>query len=167
VILVSHDRRFLETVTTRTLSFTPLGVDTYEGGFKDYVDALERQRRAEAELKPREAKRSSVAPKAAPAKTAPKPAAADEREAKKRDHRDLERKRKRVSDLERQISDLEATLASFREELKTAGGNWERLHELALKDREYSELLERAMKEWVTLSDELSKLSSAGTGAQK
>jgi ATP-binding cassette subfamily F protein 3 len=165
VILVSHDRRFLETVTTRTLSFTPHGVDTYDGGFKDYVEALDRQRRAESELKQREAARTSTTPKAAP-KVAPKPVA-DEREAKKRDHRDLERKRKRVTELERQISDLEATLASFREELKTAGGNWERLHELALKDREYSELLERAMKEWVTLSDELSKLSSAGTGAQK
>jgi ATP-binding cassette subfamily F protein 3 len=166
VILVSHDRRFLETVTTRTLSFTPHGVDTYEGGFKDYVEALDRQRRAEVEHKQREAGRSAPAPKAA-AKAPVKPAS-DDREAKKRDHRDLERKRKRVSELERQISDLEATLAGFREELKTAGaGNWERLHELALKDREYSELLERAMKEWVTLSDELSKLASAGTGAQK
>jgi len=179
VILVSHDRRFLETVTTRTLSFTPHGVDTYEGGFKDYVEALDRQRRASAELKQREAskapapKASAAPPKtsAAPPKGSAQPSnkpAADDREAKKRDHRELERKRKRVSELERQISDLEATLASFREELKTAGaGNWERLHELALKDREYSELLERAMKEWVTLSDELSKQSSVGTGAQK
>jgi hypothetical protein len=41
------------------------------------------------------------------------------------------------------------------------------LHDLALKDREYSELLERAMKEWVTLSDELAKLSSTETGARQ
>ena len=73
-----------------------------------------------------------------------------------------------MAELEKQISDLEATLASFRAELKGCeGGNWERLHDLALKDREYSELLERAMKEWVTLSDELAKVASSETGAHK
>jgi hypothetical protein len=73
-----------------------------------------------------------------------------------------------VGELEKQVADLEATLASFREELKnTDGDKWQRLHDLALKDREYSELLERAMKEWVTLSDELAKLSSTETGARQ
>jgi ATP-binding cassette subfamily F protein 3 len=166
VILVSHDRRFLETVTTRTLSFTPQGVDTFEGGFKDYGEALERKRRADAEAGERGARRSAAPPKAAE-KPAPKPPA-DDREAKKRDVREVEKKRKRVLELEKQISNLEATLEGFRAELKAAdGGSWERLHELALKDREYTELLERAMKEWVTLSDELTKLASAATGARQ
>ncbi|HYP90035.1 MAG TPA: ATP-binding cassette domain-containing protein, partial [Polyangiaceae bacterium] len=170
VILVSHDRRFLETVTTRTLSFTPHGIDTFEGGFKDYGEALERKRRADAETKERGAGRTSVAPKAAakPVTSTPPKPAADDRDAKKRDHREVEKKRKRVTELEKQISDLEATLESFRNELKAAdSGNWERLHELALKDREYSELLERAMKEWVTLSEEVSRLSSPGAGAPR
>jgi ATP-binding cassette, subfamily F, member 3 len=167
VILVSHDRRFLETVTTRTLSFTPHGVDTFEGGFKDYGDALERKRRADAEADQRNARRP-----AAPAKTATKPPPAkplvDDRDAKKGAHRDVEKKRKRVVELEKQISGLESTLEGFRAELKTAeGGNWERLHELALKDREYNDLLERAMKEWVTLSEELAKLANVEAGARK
>ena len=73
-----------------------------------------------------------------------------------------------MAELEKQIADLEGTLESFREELKsTDGGNWERLHELAHKDREYSELLERAMKEWVTLSDEVAKLSGSENGARQ
>jgi ATP-binding cassette, subfamily F, member 3 len=170
VILVSHDRRFLETVTTRTLSFTPDGVDIYEGGFKDYTDALERKRRADADAKDRSA-RQSPPPKAA-VKPQPRPEerkpTGDDREARKAAVRDLEKKKKRVVELERQISELEATLESFRTELKGAnGGNWERLHELAVKDREYSELLERAMKEWVTLSDELSKLGASEAGANK
>ena len=166
VILVSHDRRFLETVTTRTLSFTPHGVDTFEGGFKDYGEALERKRRADAEAGERAARRSAAPVKAAE-RPAPKPPA-DDREAKKRDNRELEKKRKRVQELEKQISNLEATLEGFRTELKTAdGGNWEQLHQLAVKDREYTELLDRAMKEWVTLSEELSKLGSAGPGARQ
>jgi len=170
VILVSHDRRFLETVTTRTLSFTPDGVDMYEGGFKDYGDALERKRKADGDAKERAA-RGSTPPKAtrpapeAPPKAAPRP---DERDARKTNSRELEKKKKRVGELERQIADLEATLSGFREELKnTDGGKWERLHDLARKDREYTELLERAMKEWVTLSDDLAKLSSAETGVRQ
>jgi ATP-binding cassette, subfamily F, member 3 len=176
VILVSHDRRFLETVTTRTLSFTPDGVDTYEGGFKDYGDALERKRKADAEGKERAGRassppktaRQSAAPQAAP-KPAPKPAPAPvDRDTRKTNSRELEKKKKRVGELEKQIADLESTLEGFREELKnTDGEKWERLHDLALKDREYSELLERAMKEWVTLSDDLAKLSSAETGVRQ
>jgi ATP-binding cassette subfamily F protein 3 len=171
VILVSHDRRFLETVTTRTLSFTPEGVDTYEGGFKDYGDALERKRQAAAAAKPRPAAKQSAPPpkpavKAAPA-PAPKPPGG-ERDARKAASRDVEKKRKRVGELEKQIADLESTLESFRAELKsTDGGNWERLHDLAVKDREYSDLLERAMKEWVTLSEELAKAGATESGARQ
>lgn len=173
VILVSHDRRFLETVTTRTLSFTPDGVDMYEGGFKDYGDALERKRKADAEVDARQQKaRTSPPPKPAKAAQAPapsaKPAPRDDRDSRKSTSRDAEKKKKRVAELEKQITDLEGTLESFREELKsTDGGNWERLHELAHKDREYSELLERAMKEWVTLSDEVAKLSGSENGARQ
>ncbi len=169
VILVSHDRRFLETVTTRTLSFTPDGVDIYEGGFKDYGDALERKRKADDELRERGAARASkpAPPKAQP-KPAPAPAPGDSRESRKAASRDRERKQRRVQELEKQIAELEATLDAFRQELKASdGANWERLHDLAVKDREYSELLERAMKEWVTLSEELSKLADAETGARQ
>jgi ATP-binding cassette, subfamily F, member 3 len=48
VVLISHDRRFLETVTTRTASFGPNGIDLYDGGFKDYADAKARKLAAEA-----------------------------------------------------------------------------------------------------------------------
>jgi ATP-binding cassette subfamily F protein 3 len=165
VLLVSHDRRFLETVTTRTLCFTPNGVDIYEGGFKDYQDALERKRKADAAAAPRTAARQPAARQ--PSKPAPanKPGLPDH-QARRTAARELERKRRRLQELEKQVSDLEGTLASFREELKAAGaGNWERLHELALKDREYSELLDKAMKEWDTLSDELAR-AEPEAGAQ-
>jgi ATP-binding cassette subfamily F protein 3 len=172
VILVSHDRRFLETVTTRTLSFTPEGVDTYEGGFKDYRDALERKRQADAAAKPRVTGKQSAPSKPAtkplPSPVPPSPKPGGERDARKAASRDVEKKRKRVAELEKQIANLEATLESFRGELKSSdGGNWERLHELALKDREYSELLERAMKEWVTLSEELAQAGGPESGARQ
>jgi ATP-binding cassette, subfamily F, member 3 len=50
VVLISHDRRFLETVTTRTASFGPGGIDLYDGGFKDYAEAKLRKAAAEQAL---------------------------------------------------------------------------------------------------------------------
>jgi len=172
VILVSHDRRFLETVTTRTLAFTPDGIDTYEGGFKDYGDALERKRKADDDGQKR-AQRNSAPPKPARdlATRGPSPAPAAKpagRDVRKATSRDVEKKKKRVAELEKQVSDLESTLASFRDELKSQDhSNWQRVHELALQDRQYSELLERAMKEWVTLSEEVAQLSGAEAGDRK
>jgi len=55
VVLISHDRRFLETVTTRTASFGPNGIDLYDGGFKDYADAKARKLAAEREIAARAA----------------------------------------------------------------------------------------------------------------
>ncbi|HKY38767.1 MAG TPA: ATP-binding cassette domain-containing protein [Polyangiaceae bacterium] len=172
VLLVSHDRRFLETVTTRTLNLTPGAVDLYEGGFKDYGDALERKRRADSAAREREAAKTSAGKAAAaraPTKPAPEPKAGpQEHQARRAASRELQRKRRRVQELEKQIAELEATLQSFKEELKASdGSNWERLHDLALKDREYSELLDRAMKEWVSLSEELSSLAEPETGARQ
>ncbi|WP_437809051.1 ABC-F family ATP-binding cassette domain-containing protein [Sorangium sp. So ce1078] len=42
VVLVSHDRRFLEQVTTRIVAVREGRVDIYPGGFRDYRDNLEK-----------------------------------------------------------------------------------------------------------------------------
>ncbi len=63
VVLISHDRRFLETVTTRTASFGAHGIDLYDGGFKDYVEAKARASAAE------QARRSPQLAEAAPNKS--------------------------------------------------------------------------------------------------
>ncbi|AUX25347.1 ABC transporter [Sorangium cellulosum] len=42
VVLVSHDRRFLEGVTTRVVAVRDGQVDVYPGGFRDYRDHLEK-----------------------------------------------------------------------------------------------------------------------------
>jgi ATP-binding cassette subfamily F protein 3 len=177
VLLVSHDRRFLENVTTRTLCFSEQGVDLYEGGFADYCDALERKRKAESAAEERATARTSQRGRARADAELVKPPRAttteakvgpQEHQARRAASREVERKRRRVQELEKQIAELEATLQAFKEELKTLdGSNWERLHELALKDREYSELLERAMKDWVSLSDELAELDVPETGARQ
>ena len=60
VILVSHDRRFLETVTTRTISVRDGVCDIYPGGFSDFVGGFAAQGGG-----PRRSRRAaSCAPKA-------------------------------------------------------------------------------------------------------
>jgi len=61
VVLISHDRRFLETVTTRTASFGPDGIDLYDGGFKDYAEAKLRKAAAEQALAAEAAARAGSA----------------------------------------------------------------------------------------------------------
>ncbi|WP_437479740.1 ABC-F family ATP-binding cassette domain-containing protein [Sorangium sp. So ce1014] len=58
VLLVSHDRRFLEQVTTRTVAVREGRVDIYPGGFRDYRDNLEK---LAAEAAAREAEERAAA----------------------------------------------------------------------------------------------------------
>jgi ATP-binding cassette subfamily F protein 3 len=152
VILVSHDRRFLETVTTRTLAFLPDRVDIYEGGFKDYGDALERIRRAHSVPPPRKDVRQQ-----------PAPASGDDAgRARRSAGRDLARKQKRVQELERAIATSEAEVKNHREGLKAADASWEKLDELARKERELTRRLELLTAEWVKLSEELEPSGGSG-----
>jgi len=176
VILVSHDRRFLETVSTRTVSFHDGKVDVYEGGYKDYCEALERVRRAETRVErpanrshrerdrghadppsPRaEAKAHKPAP---PARSPVAPqAGADVHRARRDQARDVERKTKQLGLLERRVAELEADVAQYKKLLVEAtSSDWEQLHEWAKKERELSSELEKVLQAWVSLTEELAQ----------
>jgi ATP-binding cassette subfamily F protein 3 len=169
VLFVSHDRRFLENVSTRTLCFTDHGLDLYEGGFKDYEEALERVRKAneresrEARERKPEKRAPEPKPKPKPAEP-PAPAGADAYRARREQARDLERKTKQVAQLERRVAELEADVAHYKKLLVQAtGSDWEKLHEWAKKERELSQELEKVMHAWVSLSEEVAK---AGAGSE-
>jgi ATP-binding cassette subfamily F protein 3 len=170
VILVSHDRRFLETVSTRTVSFQDGKVDVYEGGYKDYCETLERVRTAaaraarppERERKARERPRAEPPPQvdkpkpAASAPPAPDAAGADAHRARREQARDLERKTRQVGQLERRVAELEADVAHYKKLLlEASSSDWEQLHEWAKKERELASELEKVFHAWVSLSDEL------------
>ncbi|HTA92552.1 MAG TPA: ABC-F family ATP-binding cassette domain-containing protein [Polyangiaceae bacterium] len=167
VLLISHDRRFLETVTTRTASFGPDGIDLYDGGFKDYAEARLRKQAAELELEAARARKQergqgkgqTQKPRAQPAKAERGNAG----NARKDDVRELSRKRKRVQELELAIQKGEEQLESHRKALREAGsGNWAELHELANKERSLASEMERMMSEWATLSEALAQADSRG-----
>jgi ATP-binding cassette, subfamily F, member 3 len=179
VILVSHDRRFLEGVVTRVVHVRDGEVDCYPGGFRDYEDTLAKKRAAAeaaaaAAKEARETKRPPAQPSEPPARTrqvkrsastrperaAPAEMDAEQKrrafEADKAAQRALERKRKRVKELEIEIAKGEADLGRRREELKQdPGGDWAKLAELAKQEQALAKRVEAAMSEWMTLSEEL------------
>jgi ATP-binding cassette subfamily F protein 3 len=193
VLLVSHDRRFLEGVTTRVIHVRDGNVDIYPGGFRDYEDTLARRAAAaEAEARAikdaareaREPKQRAAAPPPAPpatgaepespgrtrqvkrsASTRPQagPPAEQDAEARKRAFeaekqaaRALERKKKRVKELETEIASGEAELEKRRDELKQdPGGNWAKLADLAKQEQALAKRVDAAVAEWMALSEEL------------
>jgi ATP-binding cassette subfamily F protein 3 len=164
VILVSHDRRFLENVTTRTLSFTSEKVDLYEGGFRDYEEALERIRRAESESERPARRREQKAKERLPEPRQPAtPAGVNAHKARRDQARDVERKRRQVVELERRSAELESDVEHYKKLLREASGsNWEELHEWARKERELSGELEKVLAAWMSLSEELGVASREG-----
>jgi ATP-binding cassette subfamily F protein 3 len=169
VVFVSHDRRFLENVSTRTLAFTKGGLDLFEGGFKDYGDALERARVAREtdrqplrgtrrkEASPREVGRPAGADaKKKVREAAPEQAGADAHRTRREKMRDIERKTKEVALLEARSVELEAEVARYKKLLVEAtGSDWEKLHEWAKKERELSHELSKVLEAWLSLSEEL------------
>jgi ATP-binding cassette subfamily F protein 3 len=165
VVLISHDRRFLETVTTRTASFGPEGIDLYDGGFKDYAEAKLRKQAALAEQEAARARSSKEAPKGkAKNQGQPKTEAAErspvsaDRGKHKDGARELAKRQKRVQELELAIQNGERQLESIRTSLRDAsGGNWSELHEWANKERTLASEMDRMLTEWATLSEAIAQ----------
>jgi ATP-binding cassette, subfamily F, member 3 len=186
VVLVSHDRRFLEGVTTRTIQVRDGVVDIYPGGFRDYEQARERNAKRAAEEAEaarevttrrkgdknsngeasrdegvkgaRNVKRSSsTRPEAKDAASDDPVARRRAFEAEKAATRALERKKKRVKELEAEIASGEAELARMREALKQdPGGDWAKLATMAKEEQALAKRVDTAMAEWMALSEELS-----------
>ena len=151
VVLISHDRRFLETVTTRTVALGDDEILVYEGGFKDYCDAVERRRRAAAE---------STRPRPAEAKPKPKARSEkppDDHRNRQTQARELERRRKRVAELETAIAARESEVGEYRNQLKDPNLPWERLHGIAEQERSVTRILEALTAEWLSLSEALER----------
>jgi ATP-binding cassette subfamily F protein 3 len=153
VILVSHDRRFLEAVTTRTIAFTAEGVDVYEGGFADWVAMLDRRERHLASQGP------EAAPVVEPERSE---SAAEKHRARRQSARELERKERRVGELERLMANGETELESLRQRLREPPTNdWEKLHAWAKTEQDLAKRVDDWMTEWVALSEELSSEGEA------
>lgn len=182
VLLVSHDRRFLENVTTRIVRVTRDGVDIYPGSFKELGshlakkaaprpdeddeddDALSYERRradalgsggATRKSKPEPSKKAEPT---APSKAqAPAAKTADTKlsfEQQKLQAREKERKKRRIKELEDLIAAGEKQLEERRKELREdPGGDWAKLAEKAKEEQSLAKRVETMMDEWTRLSE--------------
>jgi ATP-binding cassette subfamily F protein 3 len=147
VILVSHDRRFLDTVTTRTLAFASGSVDIYDGGFADWTTSLERRRAALAaeqhvtDQGAGEERRSE---------------GAERYKARRAAARELERKRRRLIELEVKIAETERMIEEHHARLHDGSTTeWSELQALSAAEARLRAAVDEMTTEWVTLSEEL------------
>ena len=146
VLLVSHDRRFLENVTTRIVSIRDGAADVYPGGFKDYEHAAGRRRRpppkAGKEEKPRPVARGRRGRRGSRSSA---PAA-----------RDLEKKKRRIQELEASIATGEKDLDALRAKLKASpSDDWEKLAKMAQEEQALTKKVDSMLVEWARLSEEV------------
>jgi ATP-binding cassette subfamily F protein 3 len=149
VILVSHDRRFLDNVTTRIISVRDGKLDIFPGGFSDFASSTS----AKASQPPPK----PPAPKATKSQ-APKddPTTKRQHEVHKQVSRDREKQRRRVKELEELIAAGEKQLAGMRAELKEdPKGDWAKLAKLASEEQAVTKKVDAMMAEWEKLSADL------------
>jgi ATP-binding cassette subfamily F protein 3 len=145
VLLVSHDRRFLENVTTRIVSVRDGIADVYPGGFRDF------ERSAAAPVPPPRAN----APVAPPVRSAPEDGAKIKFEAQRVSARSAEKKKRRIQELETAIASGERDLDSLRGKLREdPSGDWERLAKMAVDEQALTKKVDGMLIEWARLSEE-------------
>ncbi len=152
LIVVSHDRYFLDRVSTRVLHLEDGRATFYPGGYADY-----HARRALHEGAGIEADKRDVAP---PVKPSAQPAAQagggrESHEERKRKAREEERRKRRVEELEKLVADGEAKLKAMRAELASGPGHdWEKIAAMAEKEQRLAQQVDGWTEEWMRLSEE-------------
>jgi ATP-binding cassette subfamily F protein 3 len=182
LIVISHDRYFLDRVTTRLLVIDGSSVESHLGNYSDW-----RWRRSKAgapttgtstttastTTAPQPPPRTSAAaamraptvqpapgkaPAPAPAPVTATASATTARSVNKERERERRRLERRIETLEGDVAKLEAELAEIRRALTADhGGDWQKLHTLSDREREVDALLARRMSEWETASAALAE----------
>ncbi|TWU50920.1 ABC transporter ATP-binding protein uup [Rubripirellula tenax] len=136
VLMVSHDRTFLNNVVTSTIVYEEGGVKEYDGGYDDWKAALARRELAAKEAPIEKPKQAAVATKPAPTK-----------KLSFKDKHELEKMPQRIEKLESSIAAINETMAGptyyqkggdhiakdaaklkeLQEELTSAYARWEEL----------------------------------------
>jgi len=147
VILVSHDRRFLETVATRIISVRDGKVEVYPGGFSDFVSA----HAPKVEVTPQRSKKSE-----APPATLSEQAKKKSHDAQKQASRDREKRVRRLQELEDLIAAGEKQLGEMRAKLREdPAGDWAKVAKMATEEQAVSKRVDALMTEWTKLGEEL------------
>lgn len=141
VIIVSHDRYFLDRLAVRTFAFEEDGyIGHYIGGYTDwYEEHREKEKQKEAAVKKETA----------------------ERRPKKKKLKFSYKEAKEYETIEETIAGLEEKLAALEEEMNSCGADFGRLSELSKEKEQLDEQLLEKMDRWEYL-EELAARIEAG-----
>ncbi len=141
LVVVSHDRAFLDHVATRVLYLHDGAMEFYPGTYSEFV-----ARRRPA--------RTAPAPAAPVAAASAEPRRESHEERRKRS-REEERRKRRIGELEKLIAEAEAALGTIRAELMEGyGGDWARLAKRAEEERAMTHKVDTWTQEWMNLSEQ-------------
>ena len=148
VILVSHDRRFLETVTTRIVSVRDGKTEVFPGPFSDFVTA----HAPKVDVPAPRAKKSQTEPPAAMSEQANR----KNHDAQKQASREREKRERRFKELEDLIAAGEKQLGEMRAKLREdPAGDWAKIAKMATEEQAVSKRVDVLMTEWTKLGEEL------------
>lgn len=148
IIFVSHDRYLLNRLATRILEITPDSVESFNGGFDEYME-VKRAKQLAAE-KQIEIQKAEKAKKEAAEKSVKAYRSKEQRSADAK-------KRNRIRELEKEIEKLEAEMQALQEEMASPEvcQNYQLMQEKCAEFEQKKLLSAEYSDEWLMLSEEM------------
>lgn len=149
IILVSHDRYLLNKVASRIIEVKHNEVNSYEGNFDAYSEAVNAARQLKAQ--------SEAEIKRAEEEKAYKENKAKQYRSKEQRAADAQ-KRNRIRELEKEIEDTEVLIFELENAISDPGiaSDYSKMSEKCKELEEAKTALDQKMDEWAELSDQLS-----------
>ena len=144
IIAVSHDRYFLDRVTTHLFAMEDGRMTPYIGGYQSYLDA---KAEAEAAAIPAPKPAEKPVPKAAPVRT------------NSYENRFTFREQRDFDTIEETIAGLEDELARLETELEANSSDYAKVTALMQAQQETQQKLEEAMDRWMYLQEKWERIS--------
>ncbi len=148
IIFVSHDRYLLNRLATRILEITPDSVESFNGGFDEYMEV--KRSKQLAEEKQLEAQKAEKAKQEAAEKSVKAYRSKEQRSADAK-------KRNRIRELEKEIEKLEAEMQALQEEMASPEvcQNYQLMQEKCAEFEQKKLLSAEYSDEWLVLSEEM------------
>ena len=148
IIFVSHDRYLLNRLATRILEITPDSVESFNGGFDEYMEV--KRSKQLAEEKQLEAQKAEKAKQEAAEKSVKAYRSKEQRSADAK-------KRHRIRELEKEIEKLEAEMQALQEEMASPEvcQDYQLMQEKCAEFEQKKLLSAEYSDEWLMLSEEM------------
>ncbi|MEL1134372.1 ABC-F family ATP-binding cassette domain-containing protein [Desulfitobacterium sp. THU1] len=143
LLVVSHDRYFLDRVVNKIARLTPEGIRLYEGDYSTYKAQVQEETAVAAQARNVSDQNNS---------NSVIPSLKDN--AKGATERDLKRRQKKALELETQVAELEKEINSLESQMEEVASNYEKAMEIHHAYEEKKALLDSTMLEWLELTED-------------